>query len=59
MDFLVSTVVFLLFIAGVILYLIALADAAKREKWNWFILLLVIWPLFIYYLLKIYNKTDK
>jgi len=41
---------------GVVAYIKALIDAAKTEKWGWFVLMLLMWPIFFIYLIKEYKS---
>ena len=40
---------FIVFIVGFVLYVKALVNAANSDRWGWVILMLVVWPLFIFY----------
>lgn len=38
-------------IGSLVLYVWTLVNAAKNDKWVWFVLILLVWPLFLAYLL--------
>ena len=40
---------FIVLVVGFILYIRALVNAANSDRWGWVILMLVVWPLFIFY----------
>ena len=43
---------------GFLAYIIAMVNAAKTEKWLWFVLMLFVWPLFVLYLLLAYGSPS-
>jgi len=47
----------LLIIIGFIAYIKALVNAAGRGKWAWFSLMLLFWPLFIFYYMGAYDSS--
>ena len=40
---------------GFVAYIAALVNAAKTAKWVWFVLMLLMWPIFFFYLLVAYE----
>jgi hypothetical protein len=36
-------------IVGLVLYIRALVNAANSDRWGWVILMLVLWPMFLFY----------
>jgi len=46
----------LLIIIGFIAYIEALVNAASHGKWAWFSLMLLFWPLFIFYYMGAYDS---
>jgi Na+-driven multidrug efflux pump len=59
MELLASLTILFVLIWGFVLYIKSLIDAAQSEKWVWFILLLLMWPMFLLYLLKEYKSSPK
>jgi len=51
---LILIVVFIGFIA----YVKAMANAAQNGKWIWFVLMLLMWPIFFIYLLIAYEPSS-
>jgi hypothetical protein len=47
-----------LLIYGFVAYIKALVNAARTEKWVWFVLMLLFWPLFIFYYMGAYTSTS-
>ena len=47
-----------LIIWGFIAYIKALVDAAKNDKWVWFVLMLLMWPIFFVYLIREYKSPS-
>lgn len=45
-------------IYGFVAYIKALVNAARTEKWVWFVLMLMFWPLFIFYYMGAYTSTS-
>ena len=40
---------FIVFVIGLIMYIKALVSAANHNQWGWVILILFLWPMFIFY----------
>ena len=55
MESIIYIVVLPLLIWGFIAYIKALIDAAKNDKLGWLILMIFMWPMFIFYT----KKEDK
>jgi len=49
-------IMLIIIIVGFFAYIKSLINAAKTKKWTWFVLMLLIWPLFILYLLISYSS---
>jgi len=47
-----------LVIWGFIAYIKALVDAAKNDRWVWFVLMLLMWPIFFIYLIKEHKSSS-
>ena len=43
---------------GFVAYVKALVNAAKTAKWVWFVLMLLMWPIFVFYLLMAYESPS-
>ena len=59
MELLISLTILGLLIWGFVFYIKSLIDAAKSEKWVWFVLLLLMWPMFILYLVLEYKSSPQ
>lgn len=55
----IALIALLLLLWGFILYIKSLVNAAKSDKWVWFVLMLLIWPIFFLYLLVGYRALPK
>jgi hypothetical protein len=55
----VSTALIVALIWGFVMYIKVLVDAAKTEKWGWFVLMLLMWPIFFIYLNKEYKSSPR
>jgi Na+-driven multidrug efflux pump len=51
-------VVLAMLIWGFVMYVKSLMHAAKTEKWGWFVMMLLMWPLFFVYLWSKYEPPD-
>ena len=49
----------MVFMFGFIAYIKSLVNAAKNNKWVWFVLMLLIWPIFILYLISAYDSSNE
>jgi len=57
MDEIIILLGLIVIVIGFIAYVKALVNAAKTEKWLWFVLMLLMWPIFFFYLLMAYEST--
>jgi len=58
MEVIIFPLILILGIIGFVAYVKALVNAAKTEKWVWFVLMLLMWPIFIFYLLMAYESPS-
>jgi Na+-driven multidrug efflux pump len=59
MEEIILLLIFMVFIFGFIAYIKSLVNAAKNNKWVWFVLMLLIWPIFIFYLISAYDSSNE
>ncbi len=52
-------IIFIVVIVGFVAYIIALVNAAKHRKWVWFVLMLLFWPVFIFYYMGAYISISR
>lgn len=46
-------------VAGFVCYVKSLVNAAKNAKWVWFVLMLLMWPIFLLYVLVVYESVSE
>jgi len=51
--------ILIVYLYGFIAYIKSLVNAARTNKWIWFVLMLLMWPLFFLYLIFEYDSSKK
>ncbi len=56
--FMEKVLILIVALIGFIAYVKTMTNAAKTKKWTWFVLMLLMWPLFVFYLLFAYEFSS-
>jgi hypothetical protein len=58
MEAIIFPLALIVILIGFVAYVKALVNAAKTSKWVWFVLMLLMWPIFFFYLLMAYESPS-